>query len=188
MEKYLNNTDIPLLVQDIGMQLYNLDKAVFAQRPSQVINTYYMASHFPSAMVGGLDAKLPENTIRIYTADPFIHNTTATVASLEYHLYTTSVAWLAVFLITSAVMLCAAIASSVLAFFTRIPDVLGLTRDSAHFHHVAEGSVLEGLMRSRKLKDKKVRLGDVQSGERIGLLSFSETDLAIPGEELPIIH
>ncbi|KLJ12917.1 hypothetical protein EMPG_12108 [Blastomyces silverae] len=186
-EKYLNNTDTPLLVQEVYMKLYNLDKAVFSQRLSQVINTYHMASLFPSAMVGGLDAELPLYTLYLHSGDSFKHNRTATVATLERHLYTTNAAWLAVFLITSAVMLCAAIASSVLAFFTHIPDVLGyassLTRDSAHFPHAAEGSVLDGLMRSRKLKDKKVRLGDVQSDEKIGLLAFSETDLATRAEK-----
>ncbi|KKZ60042.1 hypothetical protein EMCG_05224 [[Emmonsia] crescens] len=182
MEKYLNNTDTPLLVQEVGMKLYNLDKAVFSQRLTQVLNTYYMASLFPSAMVGGLDTRLPEYTIRMYTEDQFKRSTTGTVTSLEHHLYTTNPAWLTTFLITSAVMLLAAIASSLLAFFTHIPDVLGyassLTRDSAHFPHAAEGSVLDGLMRSRKFKDKKVRLGDVQSNEMIGLLAFSEMDSA----------
>ncbi|PGH34620.1 hypothetical protein GX50_02510 [[Emmonsia] crescens] len=182
MEKYLNNTDTPLLVQEVGMKLYNLDKAVFSQRLTQVLNTYYMASLFPSAMVGGLDTKLPEYTIRMYTEDPFKRSTMGTVTSLKHHIYATNPAWLTTFLITSAVMLFAAIASSLLAFFTHIPDVLGyassLTRDSAHFPHAAEGSVLDGLMRSRKFKDKKVRLGDVQSNERIGLLAFSETDSA----------
>ncbi|PGH06395.1 hypothetical protein GX51_02407 [Blastomyces parvus] len=182
VEKYLNNTDTPLLVQDVGMQLHNLDKAVFSKRLTQVINTYYMASLFPSAMVGGLDAELPLYTINMYVEDPFKHNRTATLVTLEHHLYATDAAWLSVFLITTTVMFCAAIISSVLAFCTSIPDVLGyassLTRDSAHFPHANEGSVLDGLIRSRKLKDKKVRLGDVQSSENIGLLAFSEKDLA----------
>ncbi|OJD15890.1 hypothetical protein AJ78_03908 [Emergomyces pasteurianus Ep9510] len=187
MEKYLNNTDAPLLVQEVGISLYKLDKVVFSQRLTQVLNTYYMASLFPSAMVGGLDAKLPEYTIRMYSEDPFKRSTIGTVTSLEHNLYTTNPAWLTVFLVTSAVMLLAAVASSLLAFFTHIPDVLGyassLTRDSAHFPHAAEGSVLDGLVRSRRLKDKKVRLGDVQSNERVGLLAFSETDSAARAEK-----
>ncbi|OAX81121.1 hypothetical protein ACJ72_04542 [Emergomyces africanus] len=187
MEKYLNNTDAPLLVPEVGLSLYTLDKIVFSQRLTQVLNTYYMASLFPSAMVGGLDTKLPEYTIRMYTEDPFKRRVMGTVTSLEYHLYATNPAWLTVFLITSAIMLFAAIASSLLAFFTHIPDVLGyassLTRDSVHFSHSAEGSVLDGLVRSRRLKDKRVRLGDVQSTERVGLLAFSEMDSAARAEK-----
>ncbi|QSS50719.1 hypothetical protein I7I53_11516 [Histoplasma capsulatum var. duboisii H88] len=73
-------------------------------------------------------------------------------------------------------MLLAAITSSVLASFAHMPDALGyasaMTRDSAYFLHAAAGSMLDGLMRSRKLKDKKVRLGVVQSKERIGFWCF----------------
>ena len=187
-EKYLNNTDAPLLVQDFGMRLFNLDKEVFSQRLTQVINTYYIASLFPSAMVGGLDTQLPTYTVSQYTSAPIKRATTGTVTSLQNHLYSTNIAWLTVFLVTSTVMLAAATTSSVLAYFTAIPDVLGyassLTRDSAYFPHSStKGSVLDGLTRSRKLKDQKVKLGDVRCNERIGLLAFSEADAAVRAEK-----
>ena len=186
-EKYLNNTDTPLLVQDFGMRLFNLDKEVFSQRLTQVVNTYYMASLFPSAMVGGLDTQLPTYMVSQYTSSPIKRATTGTVTSLQTDLYAINISWLIVFLATSTVMLAAATISSVLAYFTTIPDVLGyassLTRDTAYFPHSAKGSVLDGLTRSRKLKDQKVRLGDVRCNEQIGLLAFSEADAATRAEK-----
>ncbi|PGH18212.1 hypothetical protein AJ79_00550 [Helicocarpus griseus UAMH5409] len=184
----LNDTDTPLLVQDVGMKLFSLDRNIFSQRLTQVINTHYMASLFPSAMVGGLDTQLPIYTVSQYTSAPINRTTTATVISLEHNLYATNVAWLIVFLATSTVMLMAATISSTLPYFTTIPDVLGyassLTRDSVYFPHAANtGSVLDGLTRSRKLKEKKVRLGDVRCHERVGLLAFSEADAAARGGE-----
>lgn len=186
-EKYINNTDTPLLVQDVDMRLFELDKKVFSQRLTQVINTFYFGSLFPSAIVGGLDTTLPMYTVSTYTDEPVNRTTTGMVTTRTADLYNTDIQWLTVFLATGVAMFAAAAVSSTLAHFTTIPDVLGyassLTRHSLYFAHSTEGSALDGLSRSRRMKNKKVRLGDVQSGEKIGLLAFSEVDTAARPEK-----
>ncbi|EER40066.1 predicted protein [Histoplasma capsulatum H143] len=78
-------------------------------------------------------------------------------------------------LIRIAAMLLAAITSSVLASFAHMPDALGyasaMTRDSAYFLHAAAGSMLDGLMRSRKLKDKKTIIGISKASESYGSMA-----------------
>lgn len=182
-EKYINNTDTPLLVPNIPMELNKLDKAVVSQRLTQVINTYYFGSLFPSAMVGGLDNELPVFTVQMYAEDPFNRTVTGTVTSLVHDLYSTDFAWFSVFLVTGVIMFTAAAISSILACLTTIPDVLGyastLTRDSLYFPHSRAGSTLDGLTRSKKFRDIKVMLGDVQNDNSVGLLAFSEAQSVV---------
>ncbi|EEP80716.1 predicted protein [Uncinocarpus reesii 1704] len=124
-EKYLNDTDTPLLVQDTGMELFRLSKETFSQRLTQLINTYYLGSLFPSAIVGGLDAQLPVYTLSMYTNEPITRTTAGLISTRMQDLYCTNVKGLAVFFIMDVAMFAAAAISCVLSYSTPTPDALG---------------------------------------------------------------
>lgn len=191
-ERYLYNSDNPLFALDVDVPLYQLPKRIFSQRLCQVINTYYLASLFPEGMVGGLTAALAMQSYGSYKENA-THIVPAVITTSLHDIYVTHGAWLAAFVISSLAMFAAAAGSAVLAHITTTPDILGyvssLTRDSRYVALPSGGSAMDGATRSRLLKHRVVKFGDVRGGgsgsgsgsgddERVGFLAFADAERA----------
>lgn len=183
-ELYLNNTESPLVLNPRSVMLTDISKRQLSHRLSQVLNTYYSASIVPGGMTGDLAGAFPP------IKDPaqfdyFPHATRrvpAVISTHPYDIYVLSAGWMAVFMISSISMFVAAVMSMAVGLRTMIPDVLGyastMTRDSKYFRFPPGGSRLDGLARSRLLRDLVVRLGDVRSESEIGHVAFAESTAA----------
>lgn len=150
-------------------QFLNLPLEHFSIRLGQVLNSYLQASmmNFTTYLTG---SDLPPSNVSTNPSElasqiknPFITVPANTTRLIE--VYSTSYPWTAIFLLSTTILLAAAITAAILSrlTFTRdyLPYVSSLLRES-QFSSMPRGGVrLTGLARSRACKSLKVRLGDV---------------------------
>lgn len=107
-----------------------------------------------------------------------IGNTTFTSPSLSYKI---SRAWAAIFFLSSFAMLAMALVSITYRRKTKIPDYLGyvssLVQESRHATGVTGGVNLDGFERARELKDQKIRYGDINFGDDVGVLAIGDEEV-----------
>ncbi|PKY01766.1 hypothetical protein P168DRAFT_299301 [Aspergillus campestris IBT 28561] len=181
-ERYLNNSANPLLASTGDLPLFLLPKETLSERLTQVVNTYYTSSLLPEGMTGNFSATLA-NRKSFYDPDYAAVPTTATETAWKPYTYQVNPAWLTIFIVSSTTMLFAAVWTAIIAHRTLIPDVLGyvstMTRDTGDPSFPGGGTTLDGLDRSRLLKNLPVRLGDSKAGDAsTGYLSFTGAGVA----------
>ncbi|KAE8387093.1 hypothetical protein BDV23DRAFT_174941 [Aspergillus alliaceus] len=177
-ERYINDPANPLAADVKDNPLFKLPKQEFSERLTQIINTYYLGSISTMAITGNISAA----SDRKRDPGPFVRFADGTLVTWEPYRYVVSPGWMTVFVVSSVVMLVAAMYTAVIMHITNIPDILGyvstLTRDNEHSSFPHGGSMLDGLERSHLLKDMPVRLGDVRAGEPNGYLALTGSGLA----------
>lgn len=97
--------------------------------------------------------------------------------------------WIAIDYLSGLVLLAAACASFWLRRRTLIPDIFGfvssLTRDNPHFPVPPGSSTLDGISRTRAMRNVKVRIGDIGGpGGEVGRIGFVPVSANIPVEML----
>ncbi|KAB8229002.1 uncharacterized protein BDW43DRAFT_322431 [Aspergillus alliaceus] len=177
-ERFINDPANPLAADVKDNPLFKLPKQEFSERLTQIINTYYLGSISTMAITGNMSAA----SDRKRDPGPFVRFANGTLVTWEPYRYVVSPGWMTVFVVSSVVMLVAAMYTAVIMHITNIPDILGyvstLTRDNEHSSFPHGGSMLDGLERSHLLKDMPVRLGDVRAGEPNGYLALTGSGLA----------
>ena len=134
----------------------------FTQRLSLLFNTYWQASIVPCDYTG--------KVIRT-TTDPLLEqNATITIS---INVYRADWAWLAVLLVSSTILLVAAVAGAI--WNSRLivgPEFFGVTSSLAHrnrYMRVPSGeSTIGGVARARQLRDMRVMLQDVAPDQQVG--------------------
>ena len=158
-EYYLQNTSSSSIlntssVNENSAYLGKISAADFSQRLGQLLNTYMLGSQISTDVAGVTDihedaAEIPKR------------NTTATLTQLD-EIYLCSWPWFAVLILASSVMLVASVLAIWWELQTCIPDILGycssLTRDAPYLN-LKGGSTLDGMERTRLLKDYQITLG-----------------------------
>ena len=174
LEYYLQNTSTSFILGHSGLNpvpasLDSVSGFDFGQRLGQLLNTYLLGSQTFSAVAGGqstigLDyiSRDPDGLANTSQSSP--RNTTATLTQ-SHEVYVCSWGWLAVLLIATFVMLTASLLAMWWDIHTQIPDILGycssLTRDAPYLN-LPGGNTLDGLERTRLLKDYRITLGVVE--------------------------
>jgi hypothetical protein len=150
------------------VDLSTVPKDVFELRLGQLLNTYYQATLEPFSISGSFVATQANSL-----------TSSGTLSRLqEQHV----VRWLylGTFVFCSVVLLVAAVVGAWFDFQTPGPDFLGycssLARDSGFVRTPEGGSVLDGVERTRLLRNLRVRLGDVGSGndDEVGRIAFAD--------------
>ena len=175
---YLQNTSTPFILGKFGggddaqqpASLVNVSAVDFGQRLGQLLNTYLFGSQVSSAVSGGQYL----TGFDVGDDDPEYNpgrNATASLTHLN-SVYVCSWAWLVVLVSASSIMLTAALLATYWELQTRIPDILGycssLTRD-APYVDLQGGNTLDGMERSRMLKDYRIMLGVVDGSTDDGV-------------------
>jgi hypothetical protein len=178
-EMYLVNPASPLMTQsDSGLKIYGLPLPTLSLRLTQIFNSYWQGSINPESMVGDF-AEAPFQT---YSGPP--SNLTASGSSTSLKLtYVVDWGWLSLFVLATSALFIAAIAGVVLDHLSIGPDILcfasSLTRDTPYVRLPRGGSTLDGHERARLLKDLRVRVGDVKSGnQEAGFIAFGSDGVA----------
>lgn len=152
-EYYLQNTSAQFILAGNNRNFANYSNVTadeFSTRLGQLLNTWILAGQISAdTMDFGLNH---ENITATYSDGKLV--------------WEVSWAWLTVYCVAIAVMFAAALLTIWCAFHTSIPDVLSycssLTRDSRYFDYIpAGGSTLDGLRRSKAMRDVEIRLGEV---------------------------
>ncbi|KAI9737977.1 MAG: hypothetical protein M1834_009347 [Cirrosporium novae-zelandiae] len=162
LELYLMNGSNAAILSDADEQvdLGSVGAEKVAFRLSQILNTYWMAASFSSAVVGA-----PQNNIENYTL-----NTTAIVQNPEKYLHT-DLRWLAILCIAITVMFCATLLSGTFAFLSIGPDATDYLSAWTRSHQAISlpgGSYLDAEERIRLLKDVELQIGDSRPEEEVG--------------------
>ncbi|KAF3048550.1 hypothetical protein E8E11_009603 [Didymella keratinophila] len=108
-------------------------------------------------------------------------NTTGQWLSFSHPVYRVHVGWLALYLLSIAVMFVSAIATVFLRMRLRAPDVLdsasAFPRDSQYVRVPPGGSTLDGIQMARALGSKRIRSGVIRPDDEVGQIAFAEADM-----------
>lgn len=158
---------------------------VTAQRLGQLLNTYLLGSQISYVVAGGQNMTgvnaitewgpqgdpLSQRSDGFVVVDTTGRNATASLTQL-HEVYVCAWGWLAVLILASSTMLTASLLATWWQIQTRIPDVLGycssLTRDAPYLR-LQGGNTLDGMERTRMLKDYRVMLGVVEGSTDDGV-------------------
>ncbi|KAL2009623.1 hypothetical protein VTN00DRAFT_5430 [Thermoascus crustaceus] len=169
MVQYLGNPD-NAITDDNVHSIYDIGRATFETRLTQLINTQLLVTISPSDVAGNFT--LSEEKYIGYNTTSFIAtNTTA------HDVIRCNYAWLAVLVITSFACSSVAVAGSIFRLSTLVPDVLG-TLSLAFLSNkcqdvAAGGSTLDGCTRATTLRDIRIRLGDIDPHADVGLIALA---------------
>jgi hypothetical protein len=169
-----------------GANIYPIGDAVFSQRFSQLLNTYWIASLSPFGVTGDFNDLVKDaGQPRGMTGDvmPIALNVNGTLTPdhlvLECHL-----GWLAVLIIASSVMFLAGAAAAVLGALRKGPLILdystSLLRDNRYASTMYKDSMEDGIEVARRSRDIKVCLGDAKPGEGKGYVALGTMEHVTP--------
>ena len=158
---------------------------VFSQRFSLLFNTYYQSSIAPGYRTGNFPSdlnKLNDNPIPADAPDPvgeyegFFNSTTA-LYTRSTEIYICNRAWAAILLLASLLLFLLGMYGALVRYSLRGPQVLGyvssMTRDNPYVTLPLGGCQLDGMERTRLLRDMKVQLQDVAPRYKIGHIALS---------------
>ena len=163
-----------------GVSLKGLSAALFSERFSLLLNTYWQCSLVPWYQTGDFptNASSLNDDLDDGLRNPF--NTTTTTVTTFTDIYICNKAWTAILVIASSALLLCGVCGTIAKYMTRGPDILGyvstLTRDNPYIDLPPGGCTLDGLERARLLINMKVKMQDVAAEEEIGHIAFSSAE------------
>ncbi|UZP34746.1 hypothetical protein NXS19_002562 [Fusarium pseudograminearum] len=182
-ENYL--TDPALGMEDdltggfgITTEFTRLPLKVFAQRLALVINTAMRVSYYAPAVLsfGNINMTEMEDWMPGMYAIQYT-NTTGDFTTSEER-YQVQNIWMAIYIVSLILMGISLLATVSLSLVTRAPDFLtsisALTRDSVHINVPAGGSTYCGDERATLLKNRRLKIRDVQPDEDIGYVALAD--------------
>jgi hypothetical protein len=200
---YLKSHDSNPFVTSDFQYGYSWDSSeLLARRLGSVLNTYWIASLASNAVTGNWDGlnisnqadggmlacgpvarretdnitDSPSNVIDQITFS--VANTTVFDLGTEQYLYCDR-AWLAVLVVSAAVLLCAAVASGIFVFLSVGPDVADFFSALTLAYRVPElsgGSYLDAADRIRPLRNVVIRTGDSNPESDVGNIVVGPCD------------
>lgn len=158
----------------------DLSPPLFAQRLVQLFNTWWMVSIGREVVSSGVEigrSRLDTygEPLRVPTTDGTLSHQVDTIKCID--------TWFVTLVTVSAVLIAASVVPLILRFCTHAPAfsllVSTMLKDNPYFEAPNTGSTLESSDRSRLLKLRRVRFGDVAPSDDIGYLavgSLSDDD------------
>lgn len=177
-EYYLSDPTLKGLSDlDRGISLIGMAADVFSERFSLLLNTYWQCSLVPWYLTGNFPANesLPSDIFG--DVDGAFNTTTVTITNAT-DIYICNKTWAMILVVASSTLLLFGLYGAVVKHRTRGPQVLGyvssMTRDNPYVNLPPGGCALDGLERTRLLKDVEVRLRDVAPRRGVGHIALSD--------------
>lgn len=165
---------------------------VFARRLGQLMNTWWMVSIARETLSSGVSGGLSGRTDpRPGISDLILLrvDTASGDSTQEVPVIKCRQGWFVALLLTSMVLLLAGAIPPIVRAWARAPAftllVSTLLRDTPYFDAPEAGSTLDSTQRSRLLKQRAVRLGDVMPKEPVGHLAIGAWSGGEEGEQWP---
>lgn len=156
-------------------KLYEIGSTLFSQRFTQLLNTYWSFLTAPLDMAGGFS-----------TSHNQFLETTGKVR-ITQDVLTCHIPYFAFLIIISAGLFALGLTTAYLDATRRAPDVLDNFVNSLRhspFIHVDHGPSLEdGKEKAKRLRQTKIRMGDVRPGADVGFVA-----IATPNEQQPVVR
>lgn len=159
----------------------DLEPAVFGLRLGQLLNTWWILSIGRDLVSSGVDVgKVGRVGDDVFPRYRLQLNTTSGMLTHDVAIISCSTGWFVALAVVSAVMIAASAVPLMLRFRTRTPAfsllVSTMVKDSPYFEGSGTGSTLESSDRSRLLRHRMVRLGDVAPNDAVGYLAVGSLD------------
>ncbi|KAF5003092.1 hypothetical protein FDECE_10351 [Fusarium decemcellulare] len=190
IELYLTHPDIPYAVLPngrgwLGEDIWPVGNALFSERFSQLLNSFWLAQIAPFSPMGRVNISTSDALKKELVTLEW-RNVTGTRTPNEFVLRAEK-PWLATLIISSLVMAACALAAAFLNLLRRGPDILdyatSMIRDNPYVNVEVDqecNSMEDGVDRTRRLMSMKVRLGDVCPEDREGYIAVSTPGRAKP--------
>jgi hypothetical protein len=195
VQLYINRGDTELMFSlDDLPKLSVMDPVLFGRRLGQIINAYAIGNIAPFAYVGddsnrafrGFEGTFPDFG-ETGVGTPVYQNVTGILTEAQ-EVYVCSWPWFVVFLSSTLVMFSMTILGTYYDLQKHTPDILGycslLTRDTKYVSVAPGGNLLDGLDRTRKFKDLRLRFGDISMDTKTAI--GSDNNLKVPVGHLAI--
>lgn len=168
-----------------GANIYPIGDALFSQRFSQLLNTYWIASLSPFGVTGEFEDEVKDagQPYDLGQLMPIAQNVNGTLTP-DYLVLECHTGWLAVLVIASSVMFLCGIAAAVLGALRKGPWVLdnstSLLRDNHYASIRYKDSMEDGVEVARRSRHIKVCLGDAKPGEEQGYVALGTMEHVKP--------
>jgi hypothetical protein len=164
-----------------AVDLSQIGDDTYSERLSQLLNTYWLSSAAPFAVLGNFT----QQSQNLLLAPSSTADSTVGSSTTGHLVFRCVKPWLILLYLSSGVMLLAGIACTVLNALRRGPDVLDTfvlaLRDNEFARISNADSMDDGNQVGKRLKNTKVRLGDVRPDAEIGHVA-----VATPGPAMPV--
>jgi hypothetical protein len=160
----------------------DLDPAIFAQRLGQsLFNTWWLVSIGRELITSGVEVgKVGRIGEDVLDPKSLQLSTTSGTLSHEVAVIERRMCWFIVLVVVSLVLIIASILPLMLRFWTHTPAsnllLSTMLKDSPYFDAPKTGSTLESSDRSRLLRRRRVRLGDVAADDAVRYLAIGSLD------------
>ncbi|KAI9889592.1 MAG: hypothetical protein M1814_005195 [Vezdaea aestivalis] len=176
IEVYLNNSINPLSQYDTS-KLWRNGNDLISLRFTQLINTYWTNTIAPFAIAGDFRlARDRDSQRRNYNTDNVIESR----LTISKRILVCNYGWFAILLVCSVVLFLASLTTSVLSAYRYGPDVLdrfsSLLRDSEYAGIPHESSIEDAVDQAIRLRNVKVRMGDVKPESEVGYAAIGRCD------------
>ncbi|PQE16289.1 hypothetical protein CJF32_00006174 [Rutstroemia sp. NJR-2017a WRK4] len=190
IQLYINRGDTELMFSlDDLPALSVMDPVLFGRRLGQIINAYAIGNIVPYAYVGGPGDtnRASRNTEETFMGTPVYQNITGILTEVQ-EVYVCSWPWFVVLLSSTLVMFSMAILGTYYDLQKHTPDILGycslLTRDAKYVSVAPGGNLLDGLDRTKRFKDLRLRFGDIIMDTKTAI--GSDDDRKVPAGHLAV--
>ncbi|KAK1704817.1 hypothetical protein BDP67DRAFT_548887 [Colletotrichum lupini] len=185
LETYFTHPAAPFSAPGIGSyngtDIYEVGDAVFSQRFSQLLNTFWLASVASRNITG--DFNFQVHSLNREIENTIVQNTTG-MRTPDELVVRVSGLWISILFIASTVMLASGVAASIFSCLRRGPDVLDratyFLRDSPHVNIAQQSSLEDGTSQVKRIKGVRVCIGDVRPSEETGYVAFGTVGEAMP--------
>ncbi|USW55968.1 hypothetical protein Slin15195_G092870 [Septoria linicola] len=182
-EGYLVDPSSPASSRTQARSLTDIDPATYSIRLAELLNSYWLISAGPYAVVYGFTGE-PERSVTVSSeyAGTFISLKVDAIANTlsSYETLRCSNSWLVISMLSSLFVLLASITTVVLRIQRNTPELLlNWTTVVRHSHYIGTadvGSFVDDAERSRLLGDIKIRFGDVAPHKEVGHLAIGARD------------
>jgi hypothetical protein len=153
-----------------------------AVRLTTLLNTYWQAGSWGTQVVMTEPFNIPPDPDFYNRLNPPKFMTNKTEATFFYHIpvYAASIPWIVILTLTTTVLLALGALNLLLLYSTAAPDIFdhasSLTRENPYIALPPGGTGLDGLERSRLLKDVRVQLVDTKPEDRIGYVALKSVN------------
>ena len=176
-----------LTSSDGSVNLIGMPADVFSQRFSLVLNTYWQCSLVPWYQTGNFpsnESQLSDSLL----SDDGAFNTTLVAVTTVTDVYICNKTWAVILLVASSMLLLFRVYSAIVKYKIRGPQVLGfvstMTRDNPYINLPPGGCTLDGLERTRLLKNMEIKLRDVAPHHEVGHIALSDAKVSFEFERL----
>ncbi|KAL0929953.1 uncharacterized protein CTRU02_215162 [Colletotrichum truncatum] len=182
LETYFTYPSAPFSAPSIGSwdgtDIYQVGNAVFSQRLSQLLNTFWLSSVASRNITGDFNFQSSSSYAKV-----IVQNTTGTRTPNQLVMRVSGL-WMSILFIASTVMLASGIAASIFGCLRRGPDVLDratfFLRDNPHVDLGQHNSMEDGISQLKRTKSLRICIGDIRPTEETGYVGFGRVGKAMP--------